>query len=304
MKYLPITIHDEFCENGCELRISTYGYLCAFIIFLGIYFIRKCNQYRMDKCLRQYKKTLVKSLDTILIEHSPMIPIPMISIKQDIILNDYYIFSILPNICNIAMDIEVERIIEIRQHFPEQIISLIEEQILVCYCDGSYSHRMKIGHSAFLTSNGTRRYSSVVPYDSKHGSMDSEVLAAYLAIQYAFENCYTKLRIYTDNSKVKQLLQRRKQKDYMRHSDICRMLGLYENKYGQNAIEVIQVPGHPTKFEQKCCKIKQNFAKIDRFVRKKTRQYTRRRWIQFEQTYYVYNTFYPYPVYRVFRYHI
>ncbi|CAF3538537.1 unnamed protein product [Rotaria sp. Silwood1] len=69
-----------------------------------------------------------------------------------------------------------------------QVFPLIEERKLICYCDGSYSHYMQIGHFGFRASNGAHRIRFFSPRDPKTGSTDTEVLAACLAIHLPREN--------------------------------------------------------------------------------------------------------------------
>ncbi len=99
-----------------------------------------------------------------------------------------------------------------------------------------------------------------------------------------WKNIY--LIIYTDNSKVEQLLKRLKKKDNINYPDICQILNQYEKQKGNNTIQVIRVRGHTSIGEHRKCKIKHEFAKIDRTVRRKLRQYIKRWWIQLEQNNY------------------
>ncbi|CAF1464700.1 unnamed protein product [Adineta ricciae] len=188
--------------------------------------------------------------------------------------NDYlYLFSILKSLNNgntIDVNIDFSPIVKTTETSIEQKPTSTEERELVCFCDGSYSHLFKIGYSGFRTSFGTYRYRFLSPI---YGSTEMEVFASYLAIEYALKYRFAKLRIYTDNSKVKQLFQRQKSEDMKRYSKFCEILQRYKQNYGENAIDVIQVRGHTTRFEQKNCKKKKYFAEIDRFVRRKTRQY-------------------------------
>jgi ribonuclease HI len=133
------------------------------------------------------------------------------------------------------------------------------------------------------------------PQCPKRGSTETEVFAACLAIQHAFKNCYNTLIIRTDNSKVEQLLDRPKHNDNDEYPVFCQTLNQYRQQNGNHAIRVERVRGHTTRFEQKQCKEKREFAKIDRLVRKKTRQYIKRCRIQYAQSYmyfYQYNHFF------------
>jgi ribonuclease HI len=185
----------------------------------------------------------------------------------------------------VSVDIDAIPPVKINKSL-DPIFSSIEERKLICYCDGSYSHYMQIGYSGFLASNGTYRDQFFSPRDPRCGSTDTEVLAAFLAIQYALEKHYHTLVIYTDNSKVEQLLKRPRENDYMNYPNICQIFNQYKKQKGNTAIQVIRVRGHTSICEQQKCKIKYQFAKIDRSVRRKTRQYIRKWWIRFEQNYY------------------
>lgn len=163
----------------------------------------------------------------------------------------------------------------------------IDQQKLIYYIDGSYSHRMQIGHSGFRTSNGSSLVHYYSPQCPKRGSTESEVFAAYLAIQHAMNNCHNLLIICTDNSKVKQLLSRPKIKDTYEYPSFCHMLNTYREENKQNIIQVEYVRGHPTRSEQNQCELKHEFARIDRLVRNKNRRYIRQQRIKSER-YYLY----------------
>ncbi|CAF1063262.1 unnamed protein product [Adineta ricciae] len=191
--------------------------------------------------------------------------------------NDYlYLFFVLKSLNNgntIDVNIDFSPMVKTTETSIEQKPTSTEERELVCFCDGSYSHLFKIGYSGFRTSSGTYRFRFL---SAIYRSTDTEVLAAYLAIEYALKHRFAKFRLYTDNSKVKQLFQRQTNKDVTRYADFCEILQLYKQNYGEDAIDVIQVRGHTTRSEQMNCKIKREFARIDRFVRRKTRQHIRR----------------------------
>ncbi|CAF1322910.1 unnamed protein product [Rotaria sordida] len=176
----------------------------------------------------------------------------------------------------------------------DQILSSIEQRELICYVDGSYSHRMQIGHSGFRASDGSSTVHSYFPQRPRRGSTESEVFAAGLAIQHAFENCYNTLIIYTDNSKVEQLLCRPKDKDSCDYPVFYQTLCQYQQQKKNNNIRVERIRGHPTLYEQNQSDIKREFAKIDRLVRKKNQRYIRRQRIKYPRyypSYYSYNTF-------------
>lgn len=138
---------------------------------------------------------------------------------------------------------------------------------LICYCDGSYSHRNQIGYSGFRASNGFSKYRSCPLRRPRSGSTESEVFAACLALQYTAKYHYDELILYTDNSKVEQLLKRPKHLDYY---DYPRFFNALDRCYEGNddfSIRVEHVHGHPTWYEQEQCSTKREFAKVDRQVR-------------------------------------
>ena len=49
---------------------------------------------------------------------------------------------------------------------------------------------------------------------------------------------------------------------------------------------MVRVRGHTSRDEQEKCQIKYEFAKIDRIVRRKTRRYRKRWWVNFKKMYY------------------
>ena len=162
--------------------------------------------------------------------------------------------------------------------------------VLSCWVDGSYSSRMQMGHAGFLSSDGASRVQRCFPRCARQGSTESEVLAVCLAMDYARQQDYSSLIIYTDNSKVEQLLLRPKTKDQRQYPQFCAL----RTHYAEKSIEVIRVRGHPTREEQKHSSINREFARIDRKVRRKTRQFIRRRrrnaqaWVFFSYYYYFY----------------
>jgi ribonuclease HI len=281
MGVAPIIVNTGFCDDGCELTIN---WLILNIIFLpiligicGVYYIYRQKQNK--KRTNQNDELLPRCENTIITSSDAIIPIKQIEIYRGICL-----FSTLKSRI-ISVDIYAARTIEINK-LSDEICPSIEERKLICYCDGSYSHYMQIGYAGFRASNGAYRIRFFSPHDPRYGSTHTEVLAAYLAIQYALEKHYNALIIYTDNSKVEQLLKRPKEKDKINYLNICQILNRYKNQKGNNTIEVIRVRGHTSICEQQKCKTKHEFAKIDQTVRRKTRQYIKRWWISFEQNYY------------------
>lgn len=147
---------------------------------------------------------------------------------------------------------------------------------LICYCDGSYSSKTRIGYSAFRASDGynkCRRCPLRYPYS---GSTESEVFAAYLALQYTAKYRYDILILYTDNLKVEQLLKRPKIEDHYDYPELfqARQRCFQASKYFR--IRVERVRGHTTWYEQQTCLIHREFAKVDRQVRYKRQQHERR----------------------------
>jgi len=286
-------VNTGFCEDGCELTIN---WLIVFeIIFVasicGVYYIYR--QQQRQRRINQNKEHLPRCEDTIMNLSDGIIPIKQIEIHHDLCL-----FSIPKSrvACINNVDIYAVPTVEINKPL-DQVFPSTEERKLICYCDGSYSHCMQIGHSGFRASNGVYRVRFFSPDDPRCGSTYTEVHAACLAIQYALEKHYNQLIIYTDNSKVEQILKCPKKKDKIKYPNICQILNQYKKQKDNNAIQVIRVRGHTSICEQRKCKIKHEFAKIDRAVRKKTRQYIRRCCINFQQNYYywykpVYHSYY------------
>lgn len=153
-------------------------------------------------------------------------------------------------------------------------IKSLEE--LTCYCDGSYSYQTKIGYSGFRTSDGFNTSSKCPLLHPRNGSTESEVYAAYLALQHAAKCHCNKLILCTDNSKVEQLLKRPKQKDYKNYPKFFEALNHCQQKMSHINIEVKRVRGHTTKSEQEQCLADREFAKVDQQVRQKRRQYQRK----------------------------
>lgn len=303
-----ITVNSDFCEDGCELTPTIDWTLFGIFVLIVIGIWNVCYNYRKKHCHRktnQNDECFLRHDDKIM--NSPNVVetyfpfiVPIIPRKQ---------VKIGRNIClSITLKfVDIYAVPTIKINKPvEEVFPLFEERKLICYCDGSYSHPMRIGHSGFRASNGANRVRCFSPHDPKYGSTNTEVLAAYLAIQYALEKHYNTLIIYTDNSKVEQLLKRPKKKDNINHPNICQILHQYQKQHGNNTIQVVRVRGHTSKDEQQKCKIKSEFAKTDRMVRKKTRQYRKRWWINFEQTYYCWYKHYhcSYDTWRVLGYYI
>ena len=315
------TLHDggyvwKPCWPGLAL-LSIAALLTVVLVLYGIYYgyqrIKRSRQahsnrelapsggnYELFLRVENYKLLLSDGSRIMVLWNA--IPIVRNTIEYDICL--YHGRNILSNCVN-QINILARSMMEINRSI-DQIIFSNEKRKLTCFCDGSYSHREKIGYAGFRASNGFGKTRFFTPDQSRNGSTATEVLAAFLAIQYALKEHYQKLTIYTDNSKVEQLLKQRKRKDYSNYPDICRILTKYCGEKGQNSIEVIRVRGHPTIDEQRTCQIKAQFAKIDRIVRKKTRQYTKRRRIRLELDYYYWHHPVSYWGYRctVFGYYI
>ncbi len=269
------------CDDGCEFTINwpIFTIVLVLIMLIGIYYVYRRKQ-RREKI--NENNELLSRCENKIVNSSEAITMKQIEIQYYISL---YWIPKTGITCINSIDIYARPTVEINQPI-DQIIPSIEEQKLICYCDGSYSHDMQIGYGGFRASNGFDRIRFSSPREPRYGSTDTEVLAACLAIQYALEKQYNSLVIYTDNSKVEQLLKSPKKEDNINYPDICQILNQYGKQKGNNTIQVIRVRGHTSIGEQRKCKIKHEFAKIDRTVRRKTRQYIKRWWIQFEQNYY------------------
>jgi hypothetical protein len=214
-----ITVSSDFCSDGCELTriINWFTLGIIFVSILtsiwSIYYVYKRKQRR--RRTNQNDEHSRRCEDTIMM--ASVIPNKQVKIHC----NACFFTTPKSHSAYITgVDIYVEPIVEINKPV-DQVFPLFEERKLICYCDGSYSHKMQIGYSGFQASNGAHLVRFFSPSDPKYGSTDTEVLAAYLSIQYALENHYNTLIIYTDNSKVEQLLKRPKEKDNISYSNIC-----------------------------------------------------------------------------------
>lgn len=117
---------------------------------------------------------------------------------------------------------------------------------LICYCDGSYSSRSRIGFSAFRASNGYDKCCRCpVPYPYCD-STECEVFAAYLALHYTGKYQYDILILYTDNLKVEQLLNRPKEQDFYDYRKLfqARQRCFQGSEYFH--MQVVRVRGHTT----------------------------------------------------------
>ncbi|CAF1215931.1 unnamed protein product, partial [Rotaria magnacalcarata] len=85
------------------------------------------------------------------------------------------------SICTTTMNICALHTIETVKSINSLLSSI--ERTLICYCDGSYSHCMKIGHFGFRASNGKCSIRFISPRDPKHGSTNTEVHAACFAVE-------------------------------------------------------------------------------------------------------------------------
>jgi ribonuclease HI len=168
-------------------------------------------------------------------------------------------FDVLPEISEI-----------ISNDFPlEEEISIEPPRQLICYCDGSYSHQTQTAFSGFRASNGFSKYHRC----PRSGSTESEVFAACLALQYAAKYHYDKLILYTDNSKVEQLLKRPKKEDSNNYPKFFKVLNRCRQEIADFRVRVERIRGHPTWFEQQQCSTNREFAMVDRKVRQKRRRH-------------------------------
>ncbi|CAF1250694.1 unnamed protein product [Rotaria sordida] len=277
--------------SSCDQFISTRSFVQ---ITMRITYPRRCGS--SPSC----KQRFVNDTQTLFNTYAPievpnLIQSTVLISSHNEIFNELFLFSTMEsNTVSIQnIDHYVISTNEIAK-INDQILPSIEQQELICYVDGSYSHRMQIGHSGFRASDGSSTVHSYFPQRPRRGSTESEVFAAGLAIQHAFENCYNTLIIYTDNSKVEQLLCRPKDKDSCDYPVFYQTLCQYQQQKKNNNIRVERIRGHPTCYEQNQSDIKREFAKIDRLVRKKNQRYIRRQRVKHSRyypSYYSYNTF-------------
>lgn len=255
-----VQINTDLCECGCDLTINK-TIIGIFLLFI-IVFLFLCYHYKQK---RVHKKRNENKICPEIINKCENIVLKSIQCEQNEFCDIIYTFLVL----------------------KIDSLTIEKNKTLICFCDGSYSHQMQMGHAGFLTSDGFVRTRFVRPLNCRNGSTDTEVLAAYYAIKYAFEQQCNTLIIYTDNSKVEQILNYRKTTDRIQYRDICQILDRFLEENEDNSIVVRQTRGHTTRHEQKQCQIKANFAKIDRILRKKTRRFRNKWWINFMK-YYVY----------------
>ncbi|CAF1549676.1 unnamed protein product, partial [Rotaria sp. Silwood1] len=185
-----IQVKPGLCEDGCDLTISWLFFGGIFLLTLiglrRIYHIYRPKQHQRK--INQNDKRLPRRKDTIkdfsrAIQTNDQFILPVNPSKRTETHQDVYFLSIAKSstTCIVGMDIYAIPIDEIDKPI-NQVFPLIEERKLICYCDGSYSHYMQIGHFGFRASNGAHRIRFFSPRDPKTGSTDTEVLAACLAI--------------------------------------------------------------------------------------------------------------------------
>ncbi|CAF4544781.1 unnamed protein product [Rotaria socialis] len=262
-----IIVSDDVCEDGCAFTIGwvMFGIIFMLIVisicsiyhvFCSIYHVI-CSIYHVicsisdvdrqkqpeiatnenKKELSQCEDTTGNLYDTISV-HFPLI----VTIEKIPILHNVGLFSSPTSrtSCVVSVDIYAISTVEINKSIAQVFPSpSIKERELICYCDGSYSHYKQIGHSGFRASDGEHRVRLYYPCHPKNGSTETEVLAAFLAIQYALEKHYNTLIIYTDNSKVEQLLTRPKKKDNINYPQFGQIINQYKNnKINNHVIKV------------------------------------------------------------------
>ncbi|CAF4070764.1 unnamed protein product [Rotaria sp. Silwood2] len=297
-------INENLCKNGYELEWNSFikDLFIIFIIYLIDTLITLCFFKKHEKSnILKNKHICVPQFKSCSLGNKYPVEIPnliqsmvLINLHNEIF-NELSLFSTVETSTESIESINfyvlpTEKIVKIN----DQSLPSIEQRELICYVDGSYSHRMQIGHSGFRASDGSSTVQRYFPKCSRRGSTESEVFAVSLAIQHAFKNCYNTLTIYTDNSKVEQLLCRPKDKDSCDYPVFYQSLFQYQQQKSNNNIRVERVRGHTTRYEQSQCDTKREFAKIDRIVRKKNQRYIRRQQIKYEKyypSYYAYNAF-------------
>ena len=164
----------------------------------------------------------------------------------------------------------------LKRCLSNEIIFIQPSRKLTCYCDGSYSSRSRIGYSAFRASNGYNKCCRCPLRYPYSGSTESEVFAAYLALQYTAKCQYDILILYTDNLKVEQLLTRPKEQDYYDYPKLFQAHRQCSKGNEHFRMQVERVRGHTTWYEQQKCSIHREFAKVDRLVRQRRQEYERR----------------------------
>lgn len=245
-----------------KLILFVFVLILVFIGSISYGFIRRKYTTVQDVLLEEGQN---KSTDAIEQQEQNVITTPDIS---DVITNDQ-----IDNYCEFQPEVSVI----ISNDFPlEENIAVESSAELICYCDGSYSYEYQTGYSGFRTSDGFSKYRHCSPRRPRSGSTDSEVFAACLALQYTAKYDYNKLILYTDNSKVEQLLKRPKEKDYNDYPKFFKVLEQCHKKNDHFDIQVERVRGHPTWYEQQLCSTNREFAKVDRKVRQKRRQHEQR----------------------------
>lgn len=145
-----------------------------------------------------------------------------------------------------------------------------------CFVDGSYSMKFGFGHSGFRSSDGFQKVSRIFPQNRRSGSTESEVWSAFLAIKYAIKTNQKSLLIYTDNTKVEQLIKRPRARDRSQNREFADVLKEFREKHGDGSINVARIKGHTNREQQNVSAVDNEFAKIDRKVRSKTRKYISR----------------------------
>jgi ribonuclease HI len=209
-------------------------------------------------------------------------PAPCENESIDVIEQQQQKETIVPHISEISTsnqnddccDLSSEVSVILSNHSPlDEKISTKPLRQLICYCDGSYSYRNQVGYSGFRASNGFSKYRSCPLRRPRSGSTESEVFAACLALQYTAKYHYDKLILYTDNSKVEQLLKQPKKKDYNDYPTFFEALKQCHEGKDHFDIQVEHVRGHTTWYEQQQCSTKREFAKVDRQVRWKRQRH-------------------------------
>ena len=287
----PFTTNFELCEAGCNLQLdeSVAIFLATIAaIVLVLYFRRKAK----NSVKQVHQKSIVQHVgtqtndnlywrclhDTRIFHFHPLLDSATYVYVS--LVHDQYSRSTEHDLVLPPFPLEIlsysQRYTASFKSISQRVPSPKEIEELICYCDGSYSHAMQIGYSGFRSSTGFTQVRFCPPRSPKSGSTNSEVLAAHLAIQYALKVKRSTLLIYTDNSKVEQILKQPKNKDKKNYPEFCQTLLTYQKRNGPNAIRVERIRGHPTKDEQARCVNNREFAKIDRKVRRKTRKHIRR----------------------------
>lgn len=252
-----IFIDVELCRDGCDLNGNFVVLLLATVIIFLLLIVKLI--LRKKAKVEEKHQNIVEQIDDRII----------LSCSN----NNRILTNLIPNsILTLLVD---ESILTVSTDDSTVSPILIDEVILTFFIDGSYSQWTGIGHAGFHSSDGHRCARRYLPQCFSRGSTETEVEALSLALSYANETKSRSILIYTDNTKVEQLISRPRPKDQQEYSKLIQILNEYKSNVPNVTIQVQRVRGHPTRQEQIASVILKHFAKNDHWVRQMTRQFTR-----------------------------